>query len=95
MVLRAELHHLIRAIHRTRVFAYCISVLILSSRMLYIQASLPYVLFLIFLLAYPHLNSFICGHVRNTAVGARYSLLPDGCLVGAMIANMITRTYTI
>ncbi|MCZ6501125.1 MAG: adenylate/guanylate cyclase domain-containing protein [Gammaproteobacteria bacterium] len=85
MVLHAKLHHLIRTIHRARVFAYCISVLILSSRMLYIEASLPYVLFLIFLLAYPHLNSFICGYIRNTAVGARYSLLPDGCLVGTMI----------
>lgn len=85
MAPRAKLHHLIQAIHRARVFAYCISVLILASRMLYIQASVPYLLFLIFLLAYPHLNSYICGHVRNTAAGARYALLPDGCLVGVMI----------
>ncbi|MCH7742234.1 MAG: hypothetical protein IIB71_06175 [Proteobacteria bacterium] len=85
MVLQANLHHLIRTIHRARVFAYCISVLILASRMYYIQASVPYVLFLMCLLVYPHFNSYFCGRVSNTAAGARYALLPDGCLVGVMV----------
>jgi adenylate cyclase len=81
----ARPHHLIRTIHRPRVFAYGISVLILASRMLYIPTSGPYLLFLVFLLAYPHLNKHICVHVNNTAGGARLALLLDGCLVGVMI----------
>jgi len=80
-----KLHHLIQEIHSARVFAYCISVLILASRMLYIQVPISYVLFLAVLLAYPYLNRFICGYVRNTVAGARYALLPDGCLIGVMI----------
>lgn len=82
---QVKLHHLIRAIHQARVFAYCISVLILASRMLYIQYSVPYLFFLIFLLAYPNVNRSLCGRLSNTAMGARYALLPDGCLVGVMI----------
>ncbi len=85
MALRETLHHFIQTIHKARVFAYCISVLIFASRLLYTEATVSYALFLVFLLAYPYVHRFICGHVKNDAVGARYGLLPDGALVGIMI----------
>jgi|TARA_B100001964_G_scaffold245641_1_gene334292 hypothetical protein len=80
-----KLHHLIQAIHQARVFAYCILALIFASRLLYTEATASYTFFLAFLLAFPYLHRFICGRIRNDAIGARYGLLSDGALVGIMI----------
>jgi len=85
MARHLKLHPLIQVIHRARVFAYCVSVLILASQMLYIQLPASHVLFLAFLLGYPYVNSFVCSYIRNTPESVRYAILPDGCLVGVMI----------
>lgn len=85
MARHSRLHPLVQVIHRARVFAYCVSVLILASQMLYVSLPASYVLFLAFLLSYPYVNSFVCSYIGNTPAGVRYALLPDGCLAGIMI----------
>ena len=85
MARHLKLHPLLQVIHRARVFAYCVSALILASQLLYIHLPASYVLFLVFLLSYPYVNSLVCSYIGNTPDGVRYALLPDGCLVGVMI----------
>lgn len=85
MVTGRNFHHLIQATYLPRVFAYGLSALVLGSKMLYTGFSLPYSLFLIFLLVYPHLNYYLFGLLKNSAEGERLALLVDGLLIGLMI----------
>jgi class 3 adenylate cyclase len=55
--------------------------------MFYTGFSVPTIFFLIFLLAHPHLNYYLFGLLKNSAQGARISLLVDACLIGLMIVQ--------
>lgn len=85
MATGGNFHHLIQATYRPRVFSYGIAAVILGSKMYYTGFSFPYALFLVFLLAHPHLNYHLFGSLKNTAKGARLALLVDGWLIGLMI----------
>lgn len=85
MAMGGNFHHLIEATYHPRVFAYAVAAVILGSKMLYTGFSFPHSLFLVFLLAHPHLNYYFFGLLKNTAQGGRVALLVDGWLIGLMI----------
>ncbi len=85
MVDKNNFSHLIQEAYRVRTCAYYAALIILFSKMFetgYSSAILCLVFFLVF---YPHLVHFTCGHFRNSANGARLALLFDGLIVGLLV----------
>jgi adenylate cyclase len=85
MAIGGNFHYLIQTTYRPRIFAYGIAAMLLGTKMYYTGLSVPYLFFLIFLLAHPHLNYYFFGLLKNSAQGARISLLVDAWLIGLMI----------
>jgi class 3 adenylate cyclase len=85
MAISGNFHHLIQSTYQPRIFAYGVAVVLLGSKMFYTGFSVPTILFLFFLLAHPHLNYYLFGLLKNSARGARISLMVDAWLIGLMI----------
>ncbi len=85
MPYRNDIHHLVRATWKARTIAYSIAAVILAAHVVDTGFTRGYVLFLLFLLVYPHLVLCACSRSGDQVTAARWIMPADFALVGVMI----------